>query len=247
MVSRNVREPSWVTVAAAAAGNAAAQAIAQTSGINRRRGMRPPSVGWTSMSPAPFNGLTIGFQPVIRWFRMVAVNAVRILLLGPVELWVGERRAALGGPKQRALLALLALELGRVVSRDQAAEALWGDSLPEGHAQRLHTVVSRLRAALRDAGGPEVVETTEVGYLLRVDPGHVDAARAAAALHQARELRAAGSTADAAAVAHDGLELWRGPPLADLLDNGWANDDLRRLEDLKLSLLEEEFDCRLAL
>jgi DNA-binding SARP family transcriptional activator len=178
----------------------------------------------------------------------VALNAVRILLLGPVELWVGGRRAALGGPKQRMLLALLALEPGQTVSRDRAAEALWGDSLPNAHAQRLHTAVSRLRTAVRETGGPpELVETTEIGYRLRIDPGQVDAARAAAALHETRELRSAGRPADASAVARAALKLWRGPPLADLLDNGWAGHDLRRLDDLKLSLLEEDFDCRLAL
>jgi DNA-binding SARP family transcriptional activator/streptogramin lyase len=176
----------------------------------------------------------------------VAVNPVRILLLGSVQLWVDERQAVLGGPKQRTLLALLALEPGRAVSRDRAAEALWGESLPAGHAQRLHTVVSRLRAALGQAGGsPDVVETTATGYRLRTDLAQVDAVRAAAALHQARELRAADRPIEAAAAARDALELWRGQPLEDLLDNGWAGESLRRLEDLKLSLLEEEFDCRL--
>jgi DNA-binding SARP family transcriptional activator/streptogramin lyase len=178
----------------------------------------------------------------------VAVNAVRILLLGPMELWVGDRRAALGGPKQRTLLALLALEPGQTVSRDRAVEALWGEVVSEVHAQRLHTVVSRLRTAMREAGGPsEVIETTDVGYRLRVDPGHVDAGRAAAALHNARELRAAREFGEASDVARGALDLWRGPPLADLHDNGWAGDELRRLEDLKLSLLEEEFDSRLTL
>lgn len=174
------------------------------------------------------------------------MNLVDVLLLGPVELWVGGRQAPLGGPKQRTLLALLALERGQVVSRDRAAEALWGESVPEGNAQRLHTVVSRLRAALRQVGGSlDVVETTETGYRLRIDPAQVDAARAAAALRQSRELRAAGRPAEAAAAARDALELWRGPPLEDLLDNGWAGESLRRLEDLRLSLLEEDFDCRL--
>src|SRR5205814_5085817 len=104
-----------------------------------------------------FNALTNGFRPPVRWFLAVAVNAVRILLLGPVELWVGDRRAMLGGPKQRTLLALLALEPGQTVSRDRAAEALWGEVVPYGHGQRLHTVVSRLRAAMREAGGPSGV------------------------------------------------------------------------------------------
>ena len=174
------------------------------------------------------------------------MNPVRILLLGSVQLWVDERQAALGGPKQRTLLALLALEPGRAVPRDRAAEALWGESLPEGYAQRLHTVVSRLRAALGQAGGsPDVVETTATGYRLRIDAAQVDVARATAALHQARELRAAGRPIEAAAAARGALALWRGHPLEDLLDNGWAGESLRRLEDLKLSLLEEEFDCRL--
>ena len=199
-----------------------------------------------SVCDAAFKKFTIGFQPDITWFLAVALNAVRILLLGSVQLWVGERQAALGGPKQRTLLALLALEPGQAVSRDRAAEALWGESLPAGHTQRLHTVVSRLRAALGQAGGsPDVVETTATGYRLQIDPGQVDAARAAAALHQARELRAAGRPVEAEAAVRDALELWRGPPLEDLLDNGWAGESLRRLEDLKLSLLEEEFDCRL--
>src|SRR5512132_695601 len=159
-----------------------------------------------------------------------------------MELWVGDRRATLGGPKQRTLLALLALEPGQTVSRDRAVEALWGEVVSEVHAQRLHTVVSRLRTAMREAGGPsEVIETTDVGYRLRVDPGHVDAGRAAAALHNARELRAAREFGEASDVARSALDLWRGPPLADLHDSGWAGAELRRLEDLKLSLLEEEF------
>ena len=120
------------------------------------------------------------------------MNGLRILLLGPVELWVGQRQATLGGPKQRTLLALLALASGQTVSRDRAAEALWGELLPEGHAQRLHTAVSRLRAALREVGGPpEVIETTQTGYRLAIDPDHVDVARAAGSLHTARELRSA--------------------------------------------------------
>jgi len=178
----------------------------------------------------------------------VAVEAMRILLLGPVELWVGARQAALGGPRQRMLLALLALQPGDTVSRDRAAEALWGESPPEGYPQRVHTIVSRLRAAVREAGGrSDVVETTETGYRLRIDPSGVDATEAAAALRQARDLRAARQLVAASAVARTGLDLWRGPPLADLADNGWASEDLRRLEELKLSLLEEDFDCRLAL
>jgi DNA-binding SARP family transcriptional activator/streptogramin lyase len=176
------------------------------------------------------------------------VEAVRILLLGPVELWVGARQAALGGPNQRTLLALLALRPGETVSRDRAAEALWGESTPEGYPQRLHTIVSRLRAAVREAGErSDVVATTETGYRLRIDPSRVDATQAAAALRQARDLRAAGQVVAASALARDALDLWRGPPLTDLADNGWASDDLRRLGELKLSLLEEDFHCRLAL
>jgi DNA-binding SARP family transcriptional activator/streptogramin lyase len=196
----------------------------------------------------PFNARTIAFHAAVRSVPAVLVGTLRILLLGPVELWVGERRAVLGGPKQRAMLALLALDPGQTVSRDRAVEALWGDSDPESHARRLHTVVSRLRTALREAGGSaDVLDTTKTGYRLRIDPGQVDAVRAAQALRQVRDLRSVGRQDEASAVARDALSLWHGPPLADLLDNGWAGDDLRRLEDLKLSLLEDEFESRLAL
>ncbi|TML97754.1 MAG: hypothetical protein E6G05_13875, partial [Actinobacteria bacterium] len=249
VVWRNVRDPSCVTVALATAGTAAAQAIAQMSRANLGRGMWPP-LGWDRYGlggcfQRAHNHLSAAVRSLL---VAAAVNELRILLLGPVELWVGERQAALGGPKQRTLLALLALASGQTVSRDRAAEALWGELLPDGHAQRLHTAVSRLRAALREAGGPpEVIETTQTGYRLAIDPDHVDVAHAAGSLHQARELRSAGRRAEASAAARDALELWRGAPLADLLDNGWAGDHLRRLEDLKLSLLEEEFDDRLTL
>ncbi len=176
------------------------------------------------------------------------MDAVRISVLGPVELWAGGRLAALGGPKQRALLALLALERGQIISRDRAAQALWGEAPAEAHVSRLHTVVSRLRAAIREAGGPsDVIETTSVGYRLCVQAEQVDSARAAAALREVRHLRVAGRMAEAAALAGEALGLWRGRPLADVPDDGWASADLRLLDELKLSLMEERFDCRLAL
>src|SRR5262249_3950242 len=146
------------------------------------------------------------------------------------------------------LLALLALQPGQTVSPDRAAEALWGDSDAEGHRQRLHTVVSRLRASVREAGGScDILETADGGYRLRIDPAQVDAARAAAALHEARDWRAAPKVGGAPGVARGAPDLGRGEPLSDLHDNGWAGDELRRLEDLRLSLLEEEFESRLML
>jgi DNA-binding SARP family transcriptional activator/streptogramin lyase len=174
------------------------------------------------------------------------VNGLRILLLGPIELWVDERQATLGGPKQRALLAVLALEPGTVVSRDRASEVLWGDAPAE--SQRLHTVVSRLRTAVRDAGGsPDVIETTDAGYRLLADGAQIDSVRAARELRNAREFRGAGDMRAAARAAAEALARWRGEPLADLNDSGWASADRRRLDDLRLSLQEEEFDARLAL
>jgi DNA-binding SARP family transcriptional activator/streptogramin lyase len=173
------------------------------------------------------------------------VDGVRIQLLGPVELWVGDEQAALGGPKQRTLLAALALEAGHTVSRDRLAEALWGINVPDAYPSRLHTIASRLRAAVRDAGGPpEIIESSETGYRLSEDVT-VDAAAAAASLARTRDLRSDGKQPAAARACAEALALWHGDPLSDLQADEWAGGALRHFEDMKLALLEEWFDARL--
>ena len=102
-------------------------------------------------------------------------------ILGPLEVSRCGRAVPLGGPRQRAVLALLLLEANRVVSLDRLAEDLWGGDPPEGWVTTLQIYVSHLRQALeparaRGAAG-EVLVTRNRGYLLRVDSGRLDAAR----------------------------------------------------------------------
>ena len=102
-------------------------------------------------------------------------------ILGPLEVSRCGRAVPLGGPRQRAVLALLLLEANRVVSLDRLANDVSGGHPPEGWVTTLQIYVSHLRRALepgraRGAAG-EVLVTRNHGYLLRVDREHMDAAR----------------------------------------------------------------------
>ena len=95
-----------------------------------------------------------------------------VRLLGPIEVARAANACALGGPKPRALLAVLALEPGRVVSVDRLVEALWPGDPPETAAHAVQVYVSQLRKAL----GP-VIATRAPGYVLELAPEHVDVHR----------------------------------------------------------------------
>src|SRR5918996_1675589 len=159
---------------------------------------------------------------------------MEIRLLGPVELELGDRPATLGGPKQRAVLSLLALTANTTVSVDRLIEGLWGEDQPASAAKMVQLYVSQLRKLLRENGGAEIV-THGRGYELRLDPDAVDAARFERLIAEASRGRDNGGATEAAPRA---LALWRGPPLADLIDEPFAMAEARRLEALRLAALE---------
>src|SRR4051812_32191930 len=103
-------------------------------------------------------------------------------ILGPVEVADGERLLALGGLKQRLLLAVLLLRGNEVVSPDQLRAALWGERPPATAAKSIQVYVSRLRKEL----GPDRLMTRAPGYVLRVDGSELDAARFERLLAEAR-------------------------------------------------------------
>lgn len=166
-------------------------------------------------------------------------------VLGPVEVSEGGHATTPTRGKERRLLALLLAHANDVVSGDRATEALWPGRQRPAHALRsLQTHVSRLRSALGPAG--ERLVTRPPGYLLRVEPGELDAERFGLLVDQAR--RRADDEPDAALALLDrALGLWRGPPYGELRDEEFAIGEAVRLEELRLVAIEERFDVLLAL
>jgi DNA-binding SARP family transcriptional activator len=168
---------------------------------------------------------------------------VEFLVLGPLEARVDGRALRLGGPKQRALLALLLLNANEVVSRDRLVDSLWGERAP-GSAQRsLDTYVSRLRSLL----GGDRIERRPPGYRLRVEPGEFDLERFEALLEQGRSAAAADDPVAAADRLGDALALWRGRALDDLATEPPLRMEAERLEERRLLALEGRIDAELAL
>src|SRR5215831_13410163 len=133
-------------------------------------------------------------------------------ILGPLEVRRSGQAVPLGGPRQRAVLALLLLEANRVVSMDRLAEDVWGGDPPEGWATTLQTYVFHLRRALEPglsrgaAGG--VLVTKGRGYLLRVDREHLDGALFQDGFTAGRAALEGGRYGEAAKTLRQALDLW---------------------------------------
>jgi len=172
-------------------------------------------------------------------------------ILGPLEVSRSGGAVPLGGPRQRAVLALLLLEANRVVSLDRLAEDLWAGHPPEGWVTTVQIYVSHLRQALepdraRGAAG-EVLVTRGRGYLLRVGRERLDAARFEDGFAAGRAALEAGRYEQAAGTLRQALALWRGQVLADLADYGFTRPEAARLEELRLAAVEARIDADLAL
>src|SRR4051812_47095404 len=133
-------------------------------------------------------------------------------ILGPLEVVEGGRSLPLGGPLQRAVLAMLLVHANTVVSTDRLIDALWGDRAPGSAARTLQVYVSRLRKTL---GGDAVLVTRPPGYLIEIDPEDLDAHRFVRLLGEARAAADEGAREEAASTLGAALALWRGPALAD--------------------------------
>lgn len=168
---------------------------------------------------------------------------VEFAVLGPVEVRIEGRALSLGGPKQRALLALLLLNRNEVVSRDRLIDSLWGERAPASAQRSLDTYVSRLRALV----GSDRVERHPPGYLIRVEPGEFDVDRFEALLERGREAAATGDSAAARDELRAALNIWRGRALADLESASFAAEESERLEERRLLALEARIDAELAL
>jgi DNA-binding SARP family transcriptional activator len=163
---------------------------------------------------------------------------VEYAILGPLEARENQEPIPLGGPKQRALLAMLLLEAGRVVPLDRLVDALWEGNPPPTAVASLQNFVAQLRKAL----GPEAIETRQPGYLVRLGPEQLDLARVRSLVDAAR----ASEPVRRAALLDEALGLWRAEPLAEFRYEAFAREEIARLEEFHLTLVEERAEAKLA-
>ena len=170
---------------------------------------------------------------------------MRFCVLGPLEAYADERSVAVGGGRQRALLALLLVHAGEVVSRDRLIEELWTGEPPPSGPKSLDVYLSRLRRAFREVGAGDVLITRAPGYLLHVE--ETDARRFEALAAEGRKALAAGEAEWAARVLAEALALWRGAAYAEVADEPWARAEAGRLAELRLSATEDRIEAELTL
>jgi DNA-binding SARP family transcriptional activator len=164
---------------------------------------------------------------------------VEIRILGPLEVVDEDAALHIGGPKNRALLAVLLLHAGRLVSNDHIIEALWGEDPPRKAAGSIQNSISQLRKLL----GAERLVTKAPGYVLQLEEDELDAGRARRLLEEARSAGAE----QGAELARQAESLWRGPPLADFTYEPFAQTAIAELEELRLSTYEERIGHELEL
>ncbi len=168
-------------------------------------------------------------------------------LLGPIEAATDGRILDLGGQRQRALLAILLLSANEPVARDLLVDRLWGDGPPAGAQHTLDVYISRLRKALESAAGCQVVLTRPGAYLLQTEPERIDARRFERLAAEGRRALAAGEPDAAATALRAALALWRGAPLTDVRQDQFAQPEVARLEELRVTATEDRMEAELAL
>ena len=172
-------------------------------------------------------------------------------VLGPIECVVDGTPLPLGGPKQRALLAMLLLEHGRVVAVDRLMDALWGDDVGDGTRNVVQVYVSNLRKVLepaaRSLGAATVIETRRPGYLAAVPDDELDVAVFERLVTAARRSVDRGDTAAASAQLREALALWRGPALGDVLDEEVLRSAAVRLDAARLGAAIDRLELEIGL
>ena len=165
-------------------------------------------------------------------------------ILSPLEVVGSAGPVHLGGPKQRATLAILLLNANRVVSIDRIAHQLYAGRAPVTAATQVHRQISELRRVL----GPDArLETRSPGYVLRIAAEQLDLKRFERLTEEAGRALARGEAETAFALQRKALALWRGPVLGDLDQEPFAQIAIGRLEEILLAALELRVDAELAL
>ncbi len=169
---------------------------------------------------------------------------MQVLLLGPVTVVHGERALTLRSARQASLLAALALDVGRPISRHRLIDAVWGEDPPATARNTLQVHVSSLRRVI----GPEALEAVGDGYRLRGTREEVDVLRFADLVRQGLEAGAAGRHDEGSRLLRSALVLWRGDPLSGVDDTAGSFDAPRdRLRQLRLTASLARLDADLSL
>jgi YVTN family beta-propeller protein len=173
---------------------------------------------------------------------------MRFGVLGELVVW-DDRGVPVDvpGPSRRALLAILLLHAGELLTGDRLIDELWGERAPATAAKSVQMHVWRLRKALGGGTGNGSLVTERGGYALRVEPGQLDLEVFERLLSKGRVALADGRPEAAAAVLAEALALWRGPPLVEFADQRFARDAIARLEELRLEAVEARIDADLML
>ena len=160
-------------------------------------------------------------------------------ILGSLEIWDQGRFIEVRRSKQRALLAILLLRPGEVLSRDTILDGLWGEAAPRTARAALGNYVFQLRQLI----GPDVLLSRHGGYILDITNDQVDLGRFQARVAEGR----AATGTERVEKLREALALWRGPPLDDLAFEPFAALEIANLEELRTSALEDLIDAELLL
>ena len=164
-------------------------------------------------------------------------------ILGPLEVVADGASLRLGGPKQRATLAILLLSANRVVPVERLADDLYAGAAPVTAVTQVQRQVSELRKLVREP----VIETRAPGYTIHVSPEQLDLSRFERRVEEATELLARGEAQRANDLLREALTLWRGPALADLAYESFVQTAIERLEEIRLAALAQRIEADLAL
>ena len=175
---------------------------------------------------------------------------MRVEILGPLQVWRGDTRLALGPVQPRVVLAVLALHANRPLRREQLIDAIWGEAAPAYAVNLVQKHISSLRRALepvRSARSPsQLLAWTDLGYRLSLPPGCLDLEVFDREVGRARAARVAGELPEAAQAVHAALQLWRGPAF-DGLASPLLDGERGRLAERRISVLEERIEIDMAL
>ncbi|MBV8218346.1 MAG: AAA family ATPase, partial [Solirubrobacterales bacterium] len=162
-------------------------------------------------------------------------------ILGPLEVLERDVARPLGAAKQRAVLAILILHRGQLVSAERLADELWGARPPATAAKTLQGYISRLRKTL----GDDLLRTQGHGYVLTIPPGKLDLDEFERLAGEGRIALSDGDAATAADRLSAALAVWRGPPLAEFTYEAFAQAEIARLEEARLASLEDRIEADL--